>query len=283
MIEIPDPGSITRVADWIELNVCTTRGLISKAALAAILERAGAKEPSEAFLSSVWRELAHRQRLYSQSFFDVQDRTVEPQGDTQPPPEYLACLILSLYGVQGRTQVPAKLFEKITCKAVERYLGYAIRFGWPFELGEEAGYQSQIEQKIRSAADELKERFTEAPPAHFKDRGVDIIGWVPFSEGRSSQLVILLQCAAGLDWKNKVPVPLEGWYQYIHWAHNPVKAFAVPGVITERDWHETSTDKGLLFDRARIVNLLSDGTDDEQLLEELNAWIQAKLAEVEED
>ena len=71
-----------------------------------------------------------------------------------------------------------------------------------------------------------------------------------------------MQCYAGQDWKGKLPVPLESWYQYIHWAFNPVRGFAVPRVLPERDWHEASTDKGLLFDRPRIINLLSRDTYD---------------------
>src|SRR5207249_6062769 len=96
-----------------------------------------------------------------------------------------------------------------------------------------------------------------------------------------SQLVLLLQCYAGQDWKVKLPVPLASWYQYIHWSFNPIAGFAVPRVIPERDWHEGSTDKGLLFDRARIVNLLSGDTYDPALADELTAWVQAQVIDLE--
>ena len=284
MIEIPNPKSISNVADWIELNISTTGDRISKAGVASIIESVAGEDPGEAFLSSVWRELNYRQELYQIPFFVVQDPTVEPQLDIKPTVEYLVCLILSLFGVQGTTQLPAKLFERLTTKAVKQYLcGNAVVFGWPFEPHEEEGEEeSKISRKIKKVAEDLGEKFCEAPPARFNDRGVDVVGWIPFTEARSGQVVVLLQCAAGRDWKNKLPVPLNAWRQYIHWGNEPVRAFAVPSIVSDRDWHEASTDKGILFDRVRIINLLVNSEEDEKLTEELRNWVDQQLPELEQ-
>jgi len=285
MIEIPDPDSTSSVADWVELRISITGNRVSKATAASAIEGARGEEPPEAFLSSVWRELNHRQQLYLRPYFNVEDRIVEPQFETQPPPEYLACLLLSLFGVPGNTQLSAKLFEKLTCEAMGRYLsGHAIVFGWPSGVDDNAEdeKESVIKRKIKKLADELNERFCEAPAARFKDRGIDVIGWIPFSDRRPGQVVILLQCAAGHDWKNKLAVPLDAWLQYIHWARDPLKAYAVPCVVDERDWHEMSRDKGILFDRVRILNLLSDGIRDEALSEQLISWVTDQLSDLNE-
>jgi hypothetical protein len=282
MIQLPDPDSIRRVADWIELNVSLSAERFSKTQVSSAIENLAGAEPRESFITDIWRELEYRQRQYRESTFEVGERTIEPRAEVEVSVEYLTCLILSLFGVQGTTRDPGKLFERITSRAVKGYLsGKAIVFGWPTPPNAEEGDdESQIKRKIRKVAEDLGERFAEAPPARFNDRGVDVIGWIPFLEGRSSQLVLLLQCYAGQDWKGKLPVPLASWYQYIHWSFNPIAGFAVPRVITERDWHEGSTDKGLLFDRARIVNLLSRDTYDPALANELTAWVQAQVAEL---
>jgi len=285
MIEIPDPGSIPGVADWIELSISITGSGISKAAVASAIEGAAGEEVSEAFLTSIWRALDYRQQLYSRPFFKVEERTVEPQFDFRPPSEYLACLLLSLFGVQGDTQLPAKLFEKLTCEAIRRYLsGRGAVFGWPSDAGDrtEDEGESKIKRKIERLAKELHERFCEAPAARFNDRGLDVVGWIPFSDKRPGQVVVLLQCAAGHNWKDKLPVPIDAWLQYIHWACNPLKAFAVPCVVDERDWHEMSKDKGVFLDRARILNLLSDGVSDRVLGNELDSWVTNQLADLNE-
>jgi hypothetical protein len=284
MLPLPDPTSIRKVADWIELSLSTGTERFSKPQLSSALERSGGSEPSEAFISDVWKELGYRQRLYSQPVFVLGERVVERRNEIEIGNEYLACLILSLYGVRGTTRDPGKLFERITFRAVKAYLSAkAIVFGWPTHIENGVGdEESQIKRKIRQVAEELGERFVEAPPARFNDRGVDVIGWIPFPEGRSSQIVLLIQCYAGQDWKGKIPVPLDSWYQYIHWGFNPIRGFAIPSVIPERDWHETATDKGLLFDRPRIINSLSTGTYDGELAVEVTAWVGEQLYELQE-
>jgi hypothetical protein len=282
MIEIPNPDSIPGVADWVELSISITGSAMSKAAVASAIEGAAGEEVSEAFLTSIWRALDYRQQLYSHPFFKVEERTVEPQFTSQPPSEYLACLLLSLFGVQGDTQLPAKLFERLTCEAIIRYLsGSGAVFGWPSDrdgTDDEGG--SKIKRKIEQVANDLKERFCEAPAARFNDRGLDVIGWIPFSDERSGQVVVLLQCAAGHNWRDKLPVPIDAWLQYVHWACNPIRAFAVPCVVDERDWHEMSKDKGMLFDRVRILNLLFDGVKDQTLCNELDSWVTNQLTDL---
>lgn len=284
MIEIPDPDSITEVADWVELRISVSNNSLSKAAVASAIEDTAGEEPSESFIASVWRELERRQRLYLQSFFRVEDRLIEPENDSQPP-EYLACLLLSLYGGQGRAHRPAKLFERLSSEAISCYLsGQAVVFGWPSDPGDKPDEEeeSRIKRKIRRVAEALGERFCEAPPATFKDRGLDAIGWIPFVDRRSSQIVILMQSTVEQNWKDKLPVPLDAWCQYIHWGCSPVKAFAVPRIVNDYEWHEASVDKGVLFDRVRILNLLSDGVRDTAFRQELNDWVAHRLAELED-
>lgn len=280
MIELPDPDSIERVADWIELTISTTGKAVSRTSVASSIERITGSDAPEYFLSNIWSELEYRQKLYLHSFFKVQERLIQPQTTSSKSlPEYQACLLLSLYGVQGFTQVPAKLFERITCQALKRYLsGNAVVFGWPSKGSKNGATESQIKRKIKQVADDLNERFCESPPSHFKDRGVDVVGWIPFGEKRSGQVVILLQCAAGHNWKDKNPVPLPAWCQYIHWAGNPIIGFAVPGIVDERDWHDKSKDKGILFDRPRIINLLFGTKKDRKLIRELRSWVTTQIS-----
>jgi hypothetical protein len=283
MIEIPDPGSITDVADWVELMISVLNRSLSKAAVASAIEGNTGEEPSENFIAGVWRELERRQRLYSRSFFRVEDRLIEPENDSKPL-EYLACLLLSLYSGQGRAHRPAKLFERLTREAMSCYLsGQAFLFGWPSDPDErpDEDEEPRIKRKIRKVAEGLGERFCEAPRATFKDRGLDVVGWVPFVDRRSGQIVVLMQSTVEQHWKDKLPVPLDAWCQYIHWGCTPLRAFAVPCIVNDHEWHDTSVDKGILFDRVRIVNALSDGVQDMSFRQELSTWVEERLADVE--
>jgi hypothetical protein len=278
MLSLPAPTSHNLVADWVELTTAVNDRSISRSVVAREVEASAGKAPEESFISDVWSHLRSRYGLYNPARFTVDDATVTPVNNPRSQAEYLTCLLLSLYGVHDNG--PAKLFERLTCAAITQiWPGQAMVFGWPFQKkpGNKPREKTMLERFIRALAKDTNERFGDKPSSRFKDRGVDVIAWIPFSDGRSGQIVILLQCAAGHNWTAKLPVPLDAWNQYIHWAHTPVKGFAVPCVIADRIWHDTSVDKGILLDRVRIVNSVSDGVRDRSLAAELNTWANAQL------
>jgi hypothetical protein len=271
MIDLPDPQSSESVADWVELQLTLGNKKMSRGEVSSAIEAASGFEPSDAFLSDVWRELSRRQGLYALHLFSVKGLGVSATTSkkTIVTAAYKACLFLSLYGVHD--QKVSKLFERVTCCAVEQYLnGKAAVWGWDGT--------GNIGARMQKLADILGERFSYPPPAHYKDRGVDVVGWKPFPDSRSGQIVLLAQCAAGFDWRTKRPVPIGAWCQHIHWAAPPGVAFAVPRIVSPTDWHDRSVDLGLLLDRARLVNLLADGCSDSSLEKDLSLWIKDQLS-----
>jgi len=279
MIRIPDPDSTGVVADWIELFVATTDLFVSKANLSHLLENASGTETSEAFICDIWRELAVREKMYRPSPFTVDRLVVERVEGQIARHAYLACLLISLFGVTNKPKGAPKLFERLCSFAVKAYLsGEAIVFGWPVE----PGGSSSIRDRVIEVATRLNEKYVESPAKKYKDRGVDVVAWSPFAEQRPSQVVVLLQCAAGRDWRAKATdLPLDAWGQYIHWSCNPMKAFAVPCIIPERDWHEVSKEGGVLFDRIRVTNLTSElEKEDKALAKDISRFVARRLEEL---
>jgi hypothetical protein len=276
MIELPDAQSHRTVADWIEIQLSTTSDAISKLDVASIIESLTNEDTSDAFLSSVWNELLARQGRYLNPPFNVSDRRVSKSNNCFGV-EYIACLILSIFGASNSRLAAAKLFERISALALKEYInGDVFIFGWP--VLNNTG--TAIEQRIIEISNTLRERLIESPAERYKDRGVDIIAWKSFAERRSSQCIILAQCAAGKNWQNKTrDLPIESWKQYIHWACDPITAFFVPCIIPDDLWHDISREAGILFDRIRIMNLLPNGISDPDLNAEVTKWVEEQLAE----
>lgn len=282
MLSLPDPTSHYRVADWVELTVAVTRKSVSRSSIARVLEANG-KDAEESFLADVWNNLKSRHELYHPQRFNIDEISVDALKKPPSCAEYLACLLLSLYGAYEST--PTKLFERMTHCVLMKYLpARAMVFGWPFtkRRGRNPDEKTLLEEMIRSFAQSSHERFVERPSTRFKDRGVDVIGWVPFPDGRSGQIVVLLQCAAGHNWAHKQPVPMGAWTQYVHWACPPVIGFSVPCVIDESSWHDQAVVKGVLLDRPRIVNSLSSGVEDGKLASELKAFVKSWIEDLDE-
>ncbi|MCJ8152654.1 hypothetical protein MKJ01_02615 [Chryseobacterium sp. SSA4.19] len=266
---IENPDSIANVADWVEFYIFAVTESISKAELSSYIEDSSGSEPDQSFLDDVWLELERRSFLYgTPSPFILNAREISPSFDWTDSPEHLTCLILSIDGNSVDSVKTGKLFERLSCKAVNNYFsGNSIIYGHPSK------------QTIRSIASQMSETFISEPNSNFKDRGVDIICWKPFGDNRKSQITALIQCAAGLNWDQKLlGIPYKAWTHYIHWGADPIKGFTAPIIINDKRYSDVVTDAGIMFDRIRIYrNIQYDYPEDGTLISDLIDWCQPKI------
>ncbi|REC50635.1 MULTISPECIES: hypothetical protein [Chryseobacterium] len=266
---IENPDSINNVADWAEFYVFASNDNLSKSELSSYIEDSSGSEPDQAFIDDIWLELERRLFLYGNPPpFILETREIIPLLDWTSAPEYLTCLILSIDGNSVDSVKTGKLFERLSSKAISNYFnGNSIIYGHPSR------------QTIRSIASQMSETFVKEPSTNYKDRGVDIICWKPFSDNRKSQIAVLIQCAAGFNWDQKLlGIPHKAWMQYIHWGADPLKGFTAPIVITEKRYDDIVTDAGIMFDRARIYqNVQYQYLEDNTLIDDLKAWCRPKI------
>ena len=282
MFQLPDAEAPQAVADWIELELVVGEPQLSKAKVSSIVESATGSEPGEAFLSDVWRQLEERHSRYSRRFFlcdgNLVLRSVRPGYSVRVHGVFAFLAVWRFRRAPYRPQI----FERVSAEAIKNYLeGRVFVFGWPVL----PDIQTDIALRVKDVAAAAREKFVESPAERYKDRGVDVIAWKPFEEHssgehRSNQLVILAQCAAGANWRQKTgQLPFKAWTEYVHWACYLLIAFAVPRVIPEELWHDISREGGILFDRIRIVNLLPNGVPQEELSAEIVAWVHGRSIE----
>jgi hypothetical protein len=284
MLTLDDADTPERVADWLELEVSLGEKSFSKSTVASIVRDASGTESSETFISDVWRHIRARGALYSVHFFEVHGDVLVRRDDVvEGRLEYEVCLFFSLYGASSQAGSDPKLFERMSAEAIAHHIGGPMFvFGWPVL----ADVQTAIAARIQQLSELLRDRFVEAPAIRYKDRGVDIVSWKPFAEPdhanrRSGQLVVLSQCAAGHNWREKTrELPMASWTQYIHWATDPMSGFAVPCVIDDNVWHDVAREvNGLVFDRVRLISHLSEGVQDSSLKAALEAWRDEQIGE----
>lgn len=275
---IPDATSKEVVADWVELYVTYLKNSISKTQLSSYIQASIGDDPGEAFIDSVWNVLRERVVLYGPTPpIQVESRAINGIINWEECPEYLACLI---YALEGNPNTPSasaseagKYFERISSEAIKNFLnGKSIIYGFPTEQGVE-----------EIANDILREKFNHLPPSYRKDRNLDIIAWKEWGDNRASQIIILIQCAAGGNWKTKLKeLNLKAWEKYIDFAAAPMKGFSVPVIIADKeDMNEISTDAGVIIDRPRLYkgtynSVFSDTT----LRATLQTWCNSRIAEI---
>lgn len=284
MLEFPSSFQPPLIADWIELELLISDSFLSKSKLASLIGGSTGTEPNESLLSDIWNILIKRTLRYSKPCFHVEEDLVISNEEIFPSNKInQTCLFLSLYGAPSRSRTGPKIFERISGEALQQYLdGELFIFGWP-PLDEA---ETAIAERVKQVALLTGERFVEAPGTRYKDRGLDIVAWKPFSDShcpvpRTGQLVVLSQCAAGHDWRDKTrELPMASWKEYIHWSSEPLPAFSVPCIIDDDLWHDVCKEvEGLVFDRIRIVNALSAGVSNIGLNDEINQWLETQSTE----
>ena len=273
MYSIPDPGSTENVSDWAEFYLAFRKEELSRAELSSFIEGSSGSEPPEGFIDSVWLELEARETLYGEKPpYCVQRGLLQPNIDWEECPEYMTCLIFALEGNPIEPLKSGVLFERITNEAVRRFLGgESIVVGFPKSM------------KVVDMAAALGEKFASDPPWYRKDRDLDVVVWKPFGDQRASQVIILIQCAAGHNWTEKKALCLDAWCKYVHFACKPMKGFSIPVIISDKvRLEDVSTDVGLIIDRARIYrNMIEEALKDSSLRKDLKEWCTIRLKAME--
>ncbi len=265
----------TGIADWAEWYVTYSQQPLSKPALtnelAIVLGSTTTDEALDGLVDSIWIVLKGRQKLYGpHSPIKVSARLLTSRGNWQDHPHYLACLIFALTGNIEKAGAAGQLFEEISTLAVRGYIGgRGVTCGFPTTLN------------ASDLADMVTEPFIKEYPSYRKDRNLDVMAWIPFDDGRPNQIIVMVQCAAGRNWRSKTKeLNLEAWKKYIHFLSPPIRSFTLPDIITDDRFEEQSTDAGLILDRSRIFRCIHRVTLDADLKDRLIKWCKARISDM---
>lgn len=278
MIELLSIDNISAISDWAELNVVYGNVSLSKAKLISLLEDNGFEEDTDysgdELFDSIIQELEKRQKLYGNTPpYSIINSVISPLINWNDYPEYLLCLIFSYWGA-ANADGGTSLFERISNIALKHYLnGEAVTLGFP--------NNGNLPAQIDSIAALMGEdRATKNPPPQAKDRGVDVIGWIPFGDDRRGQIIVLMQCAAGKHWNLKKQIHLSTWSQYINWHYETtVPSLSITEILPTKKWSNAVETYGVVFDRARIYRFLykPNTNIDAALRAAVIAWCGAQL------
>lgn len=273
---LPDFGSVNQVADWLELSILYDGKAISKAKIISLFNDNN-RHDQETTIDSVLSELERRQAMMGdRPPFRVENNTIKRSEYTwKDIPEYAMCLIFSLQGVKKirGDEDGTKLFERISKDAVKFYLGgEAIVMGFPNAVN-----LNQQLVELAEQANETKSKEREPLPTD-KDKGVDIIAWKPHKDGRSNQIVLLVQAAAGYHWDLKKPISKVAWSEFMKWSAKCIFGIIIPTTLDEIKFAKARDDYNMIFDRVRIYRaLMYEGTRDTGLMGEVKRWCQKEL------
>ena len=273
MISFPTHINNYKIADWVELYVITENRKISKMNIQNLFEDEGIDVETK--IDDVMLELSRRISLYGHnSPISINGVSVEPMIKWRENPIHTLCLIFSTYGVKDVGDGGTVLFERIgNVYLKEFFMSETVHLGFPTSIN----LKAQLDD-ISTLSFEPRGALT--PDRSEKDSGVDVISWLPFKDSRSGQVIILSQCGAGDDWKNKNSITLPTWNHYINWNYETtVPSMVITQIVQADKWIKYTNKYGVLIDRARLYRIHSSchAKISKVLLKDVLNWCKKKL------
>ncbi len=274
MIPILFPYIEGSEVEWIELNLLRHSQPISKATIIAQIPQPDDtddfNEILEERVDSWLSELVDRNYNLATSFYELKGNTIYPNYSWLEYPEYFLCLYFSYAGA-SKDPIGTKLFERISANTIKNFIGGEIfTFGFPST--------KNLNEFLDEVAPVCFEERGSRANNDYKDDGVDVLCYKSFDDNKSSNLYVLLQCAAGNNWKNKSPIHVERWTRYIQWSsRNILTSISTTDYVSERQWPKSASDYGILLDRNRIINWYIKSID-VILRKEVIIWCSDKVA-----
>jgi len=151
------------------------------------------------------------------------------------------------------------MFEDLSARAAANYVGgKSVRFAFP-RTGRSVSLPKAFKAAIKEAARLLGEGegCRDKPARSAKDDALDVLAWRHFPDSRAGKLLLMGQCATGLDWQNKLN-DLHPSATCDEWMITPLispvlKAMFIPHQVDSRDWERCNRRAGIMFDRCRLA------------------------------
>lgn len=246
----------------------------------------------ENLIDSIFRELQNRTYLFKNDYpFEILegDKIIlkaNVENNTRQK-VYIFLLLasnLSIFGLFNHELTTE--FETISYEALKNFLPPKSIIK---EMGVNTQYSGNTIDKINQLANEInikvdEEAIKQISKKANKEKGLDLIGWIPFDDGLPNLLLILCQCACGKEWYNKLSE--TGSYEnYLRfYRKKPIHTLFIPySQINYQEGGFYQSDKiidTLLFDRKRILNHIEDSSFFDSLNSKL---VVDKCIEFEED
>jgi hypothetical protein len=170
------------------------------------------------------------------------------------------------------------LLEEICAEVLKNYLGsYAKSF--VFGTAATGGFEAKINHLCQELGEGI--RYRDDRTTHYdKDGKLDTVGWIPFSDGKPSKLIVFGQCKTGTNWRDTLTQiqPESFMRKYLHrsFSLTPVRSFFISDAVERARWNDVAIDGGLFFDRCRIVEFCPEELN-EKLFSKIRRWTEEAI------
>lgn len=233
-------------------------------------DQAEQNDENQAFVESIFRLIGDRERLYGEDYpFLIRDGNKiilkDPESFTRRNKLYVFLLfssslsLFSLFQPELTTE-----FELVCYYALKNFLPNHAEIR---SFGKNTSYSGTAVQKIRTLASELNVGIDETAldqisPLGVQERGLDLIGWIPFTDNVPNLLTIMGQCACGKEWYKKTNETKRYDRYFSFHCSKPIHSMFIPYSIIDFNrnilFQNDECYDRIIFERKRILDLSED-------------------------
>lgn len=231
-------------------------------------EQSIANDEDERFVDSIYRLLIERVQLFGDDYpFEIEsiDKIKLKNIDNISTRNkiYIYMLLSSSLNIFSEFQPELTTEFEILCAQV--LTNFLPENAVVKSFGKVSDYNGTATQKIQALAKDMKIRidedgFNEISQRGNQEKGLDLIGWIPFDDNVSNFLSILAQCACGKEWHKKIgETSRYNHYMKFH-RLNPIHTMFIPYSLVSYNkstfFRNDEIDNRLIFERKRILNYI---------------------------
>lgn len=169
-----------------------------------------------------------------------------------------------------------QIMEELGSAVLGSYLGSRAEVE-VFGTARQGGFAQKIGDLCASLNEGGRYRNIDTGVLNANDDGLDVVGWIPFSDNLPAKLSVFGQCKTGTSWRDHL-YRLNPRAFITRWMSgtvivDPVKAYFIAESADRAQWNGACVYGGILFDRCRIVDL-SDSVEG-NLIQQIQSWTNA--------
>lgn len=227
------------------------------------------KDKDESFIYEILIIIEERTKLYSDNYpysFQNSEIILLKENLSWRQKLYIGLLISSKLNIFNEfTSMLSTEFETISFLVFKNYLpDYSIIK----EFGKNTEYEGNAINKISELAKDLgldtdKDELEGISERNYQERGLDVIGWIPFEDNCKNKLVYLAQCACGKDKESKFHDTRRFENYLLFYKSKPQHIMFIPysliNVSKGKFYQSDLIEKDfLIFERKRILSLFNN-------------------------
>lgn len=232
-------------------------------------ENAEKRDEDEKFLNRIFQRISERNLLYADDYpFSISENEILTLKSnlTTNNKLYISLLLSSKLNIfkEFKTDLTTD-FETISYAVLKNFLptNSIIK-----EFGKNSEYKGNAIEKIKSLANDLDlaikdYELNQVGERNNQERGLDIIGWLPFDDKCGNKIIFLCQCACGKQYESKQHDTrrFENYLEF--YKTNPQHTMFIPysiiNVRAKKFYHSDYIEKDyLIFERKRILEYHND-------------------------